>query len=99
MIQAILEGVFSVILDLINALLMPLNALINAVVPSFSDMVGVVVNGFNAVFSYIGWAVNGTLLWSETISFIIIVITFKLTLPYTISAIKTAVKWFRSLKL
>lgn len=99
MIQAILEGVFSVILDLINALLTPLNSLINAVVPSFSNMVGVVVRGFNVVFSGIGWVINGTLLSSETIAFIILIVTFKLSLPYTTFAIKTAVKWFRSLKL
>ena len=99
MIIKILSGIFKIIMKLVAVLLSPIDNLITQFLPGFSDVLGFVSNAFNLVGQFFGWILDATLINSEVIAFIITVITFRLTVPLLVSAIKLIVKWYNALKI
>lgn len=99
MINTILKGVFSIILNLVSLLLYPINLLITNAIPGLDNAFLTIENFFTTSFTYVGWAVDASMLSSETISLIIATLTFCLTLPIGVSAVKLAIKWYDKLKI
>lgn len=99
MINTILKGVFSIILNLVSLLLYPINLLITNAIPGLDNAFLTIDNFFTTAFTYVGWAVDASMLSSETISLIIATLTFCLTLPIGVSAVKLAIKWYDKLKI
>lgn len=99
MINTILKGIFGLILNLVSLILTPINSLITSAIPGLDNAFATIESMFTTLFTYIGWAVDASLINSETISLIIATITIKLTLPLAISTIKLALKWYNSLKI
>lgn len=98
MINAILTGIFKIVTSLVGVLLSPINELIKTYLPDLTNIIGVVNRSFEYLFYSVGWWKDALLLSTETISFIILVITARLTLPFIISTVKLAIKWFDKLK-
>lgn len=99
MINAILKGVFSIILNLVSLLLYPINALITSAIPGLDKAFLTIENLFTTAFTYVGWSIDASLINTETISLIIATLTFRLTLPLAVNTIKLAIKWYDKLKL
>lgn len=99
MINTILKGVFSIILNLVSLLLYPINLLITNAIPGLDNAFLTIENFLTTSFTYVGWAVDASMLSSETISLIIATLTFCLTLPIGVSAVKLAIKWYDKLKI
>lgn len=99
MINTILKGIFSLILNLVSLILYPINLLITNAIPGLDNAFLTIENFFTISFTYIGWVVDASLINSETIALIIATITFCLTLPLAVNGIKLAVKWYNSLKI
>lgn len=99
MINAILKGIFSLILNLVSLLLYPINALITAAIPNLDKAFATIENVFNTMFNYVGWALDAAMINSETVSLIIATLTFRLTLPLAVNTIKLAIKWYDKLKV
>lgn len=99
MINAILEGIFSLIINLVNLLLSPIDALINATMPSLSDGLNMVTQFFEWVSGTIPWAMSWFGMSSIVLNLFVGYITFELTAPLIISTIKLAIKWYDKLKL
>lgn len=98
MINALLTGIFKIITSLVNVLLTPINNLINNYLPDLSNIIGTINQAFSYLFGSLGWWTDALLLSSETISFIILYWTIKLTLPLTINVVKLAIKWYDKIK-
>ncbi len=98
MINAILQGIMSLIMGLVSVLLSPIDLLIKQFLPDLSGAFSAIANMFNYVGSFMGFCVSATGLSSSTLSLIVLYYTFKLTVPLLISTIKTAIKWYNALK-
>lgn len=94
------NGVFSVVLGLVKLILFPIDALITAYLPNFSNVLDAISSFFNNyIGSVISWAVSLSGLSQATISLIVSYYIFKLTLPLLVYSIKLVVSWYNKLKL
>lgn len=98
MINAILNGIFNLIVSLVSLLLSPIDLLISQYLPGLNDAFNMISSFFNYVGSYIVWAVSWVPLNSNVKSLIVAYFTFQLTLPFLVSTIKLAIKWYDKLK-
>lgn len=97
MIEAILKGIFTLIINLVNLLLYPIDALISNALPSLNDGLNMVSNFITWGCDGIRWAVSWTGLNSSVIALLVAYLTFNLTLPLAVSSIKLAIKWYHNL--
>lgn len=98
MINAILKGIMSLIIGLVNILLTPIDMAIEAALPDLSSAISAIGSYFSLALQNIGFAVSITGLSSTAISIIILYYTFKLTMPIVFATIKLAIKWYDKLK-
>ncbi|MDD7151615.1 MAG: hypothetical protein PUJ60_06425 [bacterium] len=98
MINAILTGIFKLIIGLVSLILSPIDALITNALPSLDNALTAVASFFNYIGSSIGWVISLTGLSSETLSLIVLYFTFKLTAPMLFYMIKLALSWYNKLK-
>lgn len=98
MINKILSGIFSIIINLVNLLLTPINSLITNAIPDLTNIFNLIGNALDLIYTYVNWWVDASLLSSETISIIVLSLTLRLTLPLSVNAVKLAVKWYNKIK-
>lgn len=98
MINALLKGIMSLIMNLVGVLLSPIDLLIQNFLPDLSGAINAIGSLFNLVSNTLGFCVSLTGLSSATLSLIVLYFTFKLTVPLLVSTIKTAIKWYNALK-
>lgn len=98
MINAILKGIMSLIISLVQVLLYPIDALIGTLLPSLSDALDGVSAFFNFIGTSLGWVISLLGLSSETLSLIVLYYGFILTAPILFYLIKLALSWYDKLK-
>lgn len=98
MINAILTGIFKLIIGLVSIILSPIDLLITNALPSLDNALTAVANFFTYIGTSIGWVISLTGLSSETLSLIVLYFTFKLTAPMLFYMIKLAITWYNKLK-
>lgn len=98
MINAILKGIMSLIIGLVNILLTPIDLAIKSALPDLADAISSIGSYFNLALENVGFAISLTGLSSTAISIIVLYFTFKLTMPITFATIKLAIKWYDKLK-
>lgn len=98
MINAILQGIFKLIINLVGLLLTPIDALIETALPALDNAINAVGQFLNLVSQGLGWSISVTGLSSECLSLIVIFFVFKLTTPILFSTIKLAIHWYDKLK-
>lgn len=98
MINAILTGIFKLIIGLVSLILSPIDSLITNALPSLDNALTAVASFFTYIGSSIGWVISLTGLSSETLSLIVLYFTFKLTAPMLFYMIKLALSWYNKLK-
>lgn len=98
MINAILSGIFSLIIGLVNLILSPIDNLIAQYLPSVSSGLNTVSNFFNWVAGLIPWGISWFGFNSTVIGLFVAYTTFELTVPLLIHTIKLAIKWYNQLK-
>ena len=98
MINALLTGIFNLIIGLVSVILAPIDLVITNLLPDLSSALDAVAQFFVVVSGGLGWAVSLTGLSSSAISLIGVYFVFKLTAPIAFYMIKLAISWFRSLK-
>lgn len=98
MINAILTGIFKLIIGLVSIILAPIDLLITNALPSLDNALTAVASFFTYIGSSIGWVISLTGLSSETLSLIVLYFTFKLTAPMLFYMIKLALSWYNKLK-
>lgn len=98
MINAILTGIFKLVISLVNLLLAPIDLLIEQFLPNVSDALNSVSSFFNWVGNLLPWGVSWFGLDSKIIALFVSYITFELTVPLAIHTVKLAIKWYDKLK-
>lgn len=98
MINAILTGIFKLIIGLVSIILTPIDALITSALPSLDNALTGVASFFTYIGSSIGWVISLTGLSPEALSLIVLYFTFKLTAPMLFYMIKLALSWYNKLK-
>lgn len=99
MINAILQGIISLVMGLVNIILYPIDALITTFLPDLSSGLAAINNMLNLVINVFGWVVDMTGLSKGCLSLIVLYFTFLLTAPLAVSTVKLALKWYKALKL
>lgn len=98
MINALLNGIISLIIGLVGTLLSPIDLIIEKALPSLDTALNSINSFFNYIEWYIVWAADWTFLSFEIRSIIVAYFTFILTVPLAVSTIKLAIKWYEKLK-
>lgn len=99
MINAVLTGIFNLMIGLIDIVLMPIDLLIETILPDISGALGAIGALLNVISQGLAWAVSASGLNQEVLSLLVLFFTFKLTAPILFSTIKSAIKWYDKLKL
>ena len=98
MINAILKGIFKLVISLVNILLTPIDAIITAALPSLATALTGIASFLTLITSSIGWVLSVFGLSSECLSLIVVYFTFKLSVPIVVYSIKLAIRWYDKLK-
>ena len=98
MINAILKGIFKLVISLVSLLLGPIDSIISTALPSLQVGLNAIGQFLTLVTSSIGWVLSVFGLSSECLSLIVLYFTFKLTVPLAISTIKLAIRWYDKIK-
>lgn len=99
MINAIINGIMTLIISLVSLILSPIDMLINQFLPSVSDALGYIADFFGTLGSVVPFVLSYTGISPQFITICVDLIVFIYTLPYAVHAIKLAIKWYQSLKL
>lgn len=94
----ILTFIMSVLFTIINVLLIPIDAIINALIPNFGQLSTSIVNFFNLALTYIGNAMSMLGINSVVVGMLIAFWTFKLTAPVGMWLLKLIFKWWHAVK-
>lgn len=98
MINAILTGIFNLIIGLVNVILTPIDSLIETALPSLDNAVNAIGSLFAVISNCLGWAISVSGLSSECIALIVTYYVFKLSTPMLFYLIKLALSWYNKLK-
>lgn len=98
MINALLTGIFNVIISLVSVILSPIDTAIQAALPDLANALSAIGQLFATIGISIGWGLSLTGISSECISLIVMYYVFKLTMPIAFSLIKSALAWYNKLK-
>lgn len=99
MINAILTGIFNVIISLVSVILSPIDTVISTYLPDLANGLSAIGQLFATIGTSIGWAISLTGISSECISLIVTYYVFKLTVPMLFYLIKLALSWYNKLKI
>lgn len=98
MINAIISGLMSFIISVVNALMLPIDLLIQTFIPDLNNALTSIGNFLAVVGQSLGWGLSVLGLSSETWSLIVLFFVFKLTAPLVFYSIKLALAWYDKLK-
>lgn len=98
MINAILTGIFNLVIGLVDIILSPIDLVIKTALPSLDGAINGIGQLFALISNSLGWAISLTGISSECIALIVTYYIFKLTLPITFSLVKSAIAWYDKLK-
>lgn len=98
MIAKFFSVLFKLVIALVNVILYPIDALIATALPNVSDALTGVGTAFQELCNYIPFAVSYFALKPWVWSLLVAYMTFKLTIPFAVHAIKLALDWYDKLK-
>lgn len=98
MINAILKGIFKLVISLVNLLLLPIDSLIDSALPAVATALDYVSSFFNYILSFIPYILSWFNFPSGFIAFVVAYFTFKLTVPLAVHTVKLAISWYDSIK-
>lgn len=98
MINAILTGIFNLIIGLVDVILSPIDTLIETALPSLDGAINAIGSLFAVIANGLGWAISVTGLSNECIALIVTYYVFKLSTPMLFYLIKLALCWYNKLK-
>ena len=97
MINAILKGLFKLVISLVSIVLYPIDVIINAAFPSISSALSYIATMFQYVESFFSYILSWLHLPDALITLIVGYTVFRLTIPFAVHTTKLAVKWYHML--
>lgn len=102
-VQWLITSLIDLVISLVNIIVGFLDDIILKVLlsifPDFSMFFVSIAKLLDVISGGLGFAISSLGLAPETLSVIVLYYTFKLTAPLLFSSIKSAIKWFKTLKL
>lgn len=98
MIKALINGIFKLVISLVSVLLAPIDALIEQFLPNISNALDTVSGFFSFIGDFIPFVISYTGLSPFTLTIIIEIFTFILTVPLMVQTVKLALAWYNKLK-
>lgn len=98
MINALLNGIFKLIMGLVSIVMAPIDIVIENTLPDLSTGINAVGQLFELIKVGLTWAVQVTGLNHACISLIVAYWVFRLTVPLAVHTVKMALKWYNMLK-
>lgn len=99
MIKAIINGIFKLIMGLVNLLLLPIDTLITNYMPSLSSALDYVNDFFDTIGNFVPFVISYFGFSELVLNSIILIMTFILTVPLLVHTVKLALAWYNKLKL
>lgn len=99
MIKAIINGVFKLIMALVNVLLLPIDTLIETFLPDVAEIIDYVGTFFDFIGDFIPFVISYTGLNQLVLAGIYNIFVFTLTVPLMVHVVKLALAWYNKLKL
>lgn len=99
MINAIVNGIMSLVISLVSVILTPIDALINQFLPSLGDALGYIGNFFAMLGNVFPFTLSYLGISPQVLSAVVDLVVFIYTVPLLVNSIKMAIKWYNSLKL
>lgn len=99
MINALITGVFNLVIGLVNLLLYPIDYAITHTLPGLSNAFELISDFFEHLSGVVPFVISYTGLTTTTIVIILELSVFILSAPIIIQTIKVAIKWYRTIKL
>lgn len=94
----IITGIIKILLFIVGIILIPIDALIGAVIPNFATVTTAIVDFFGYLTNGIGWFLSALGINSVITSFVIAYWGFALTVPAIAWLIKLGLKWYHAIK-
>lgn len=99
MVNAFLNGVFNLVIGLVNVILLPLDTLIQTTIPGFSEVLNYVENLITMLLGFFPWILSWFNIPLVVLTWVASYYIAKFTLTLLIHPIKLALAWWRTLKL
>lgn len=99
MINAIITGIFSLIISLVNVIMLPIDTAIETLLPDLSSALSSIGSLLSLITQGLGWVISLSGLSSTALSLIVSYYIFKLTAPLTFYLVKSALAWYNKLKI
>ena len=98
MVKAIINGIFKLVMVLVNVLLLPIDQLISQLLPDVSACLNYISNFFDYIGNIVPWVISYLGVNEFVLNSSIAIITFILTVPLMVQAIKLAITWYDKIK-
>lgn len=98
MINSLIVGVFNLVISLVNVLLLPIDTLINSLLPDFANALNMVNAFLDFIISNVEWAVSWLGFNSTVITLFVAYTLFRVNGFLIVHTFKMAIKWFNSIK-
>lgn len=98
MVKAIINGIFKLVMVLVNVLLLPIDQLISQLLPDVSEALNYISNFFDYIGNIVPWVISYLGVNEFVLNSSIAIITFILTVPLMVQAIKLAITWYDKIK-
>lgn len=99
MINAIINGIFNLVLGLVDVILIPIDSAIETFLPGVSTALSYIGQFFNYILQFIPYICSWLHLPTFLIDFVIAYYVFKLTVPLLVHTVKLAISWYDKLKV
>ena len=99
MIKAIINGIFNLVLSLVDVILMPIDSAIETFLPALDSSLNYIAQFFNYILEFIPYICSWLHFPSFLIDFLIAYYIFKLTVPLIVHTVKLAISWYDKLKI
>ena len=97
MIDKIISGLISLVLQFVEILLYPIDTLVQNYLPSLSSALQSVSTFLSYCVSSIGWVISLVGIPTSVISLLIAYYGFALVVPALVYIVKLGIKWYRAL--
>lgn len=95
--RLIITVIFGAVKTLINLVLLPLNAIVEGLLPSVSDALTSLTSLLDWLKDFTAWVISWLPFSSTFYAFVVGALVFIYAVPVTVSAVKLIVKWWHSL--
>lgn len=99
MIKAIINGIFKLIMMLVNLILLPIDLIIEQFLPDVADIIEYVGTFFDYIGEFIPFIISYTGIDRLLLVYIYQISVFILTVPLMVHTMKLAIAWYNKLKL